>query len=189
MLVIYIGAKGRGKTASMIYEGLKYFKNGWKVYSNMQEVNYIPKERQLTYKQIKNIEKLGLKNCVILVDEIQRLFDSRKSANKQQIEFSHFIQQIRKYNIRILGTLQVFGNVEKRIREQSDILAFPKLNKEYGVCSIDYRDMSSVEDQFLHTGNLNVTLGSTINQANSVNITYYAKPIFKLYNHREKILT
>src|SRR6056297_1406672 len=166
MLVLYKGARGRGKTLTMIKDGLNYKYKGWKVYSNMENqkiAEYISNE------DILSIDKESdLKNCVLIIDEIQTLFDSRRSMKKENLNFSYFIQQIRKRNIILLCTTQYTNTVDLRLRQHIDILALPRHHNDLHVCVVNYIDMTSIED---------VEFGIT--EPKSVEIVYNAKPIYE----------
>ena len=175
MLVLYKGARGRGKTLTMIKDGLKYKNHGWKVFSNMENQKIA---QYMSNEKILNIDKESdIKNCVLVIDEIQTLFDSRRSMKKQNLDFSYFIQQIRKRNIILLCTTQYTNTVDLRLRQHIDILAVPRHDSEYNVCTVKYIDMTSIED---------VEYG--INEPKSVEIVYNAKQIYKLYNTDEMIV-
>lgn len=175
MLVLYKGARGRGKTLTMIKDALRYKRNGWDIYSNMenQEVaEYMSNEKIL------NIDKeTKLNRCVLVIDEIQTLFDSRRSMKKSNLDFSYFIQQLRKRGVILLCTTQYTNNVDLRLRQHIDILALPRHFKKYNVCEVTYVDMTSIED---------VEFGIT--EPRKVKITYNAKQIYGLYNTNEMIV-
>ena len=102
MIVLYTGRRGAGKTLSMVKDGYKFSLNGYKVYSNIELgfAEYVEND------WILNIHKTELHDIVLIIDEIQLLIDSRRSARKGNVDFSYFIQQIRKRNIIILCTTQ-----------------------------------------------------------------------------------
>lgn len=175
MIIIYVGRKGRGKTLTLVKDAYKYHLEGWKILSNMQELrfgeNFNPKDL------FDNNFLKSLKNTVLVIDEIQHFFDSRRSMNKKNVDFTHFLQQIRKNNIRLLGSIQRLGNVDLRVREQLDISVFPNHNKIFGVCEVRYVDETSIEDD---------ELGSTLKS--EIKIVFDARPVYQLYNTREQII-
>ena len=143
MVIIYQGSRGCGKTLSMVAQSLDFLQYGWKIYSNF----YLEYATILKNEEIINLDKSStLKNCVILVDELQILFDSRNWKDKKSITFSNFIQQIRKRNIVLIGTTQYVDTVEKRIRQHIDTLIKPKYYEDPQVCICQIIDLTSLED-------------------------------------------
>jgi hypothetical protein len=174
MILLYKGARGRGKTLTMLKDALVYYNNGWQVYRNMQNTiigEYISNEDLL--KIDKNTQ---MQQVVLVIDEIQTLFDSRRSMKKSNLDFSYFLQQIRKRGIILLCTTQYSNTIDLRLRQHIDILALPRHNKQYNVCSVKYIDLTSIEDQEYG-----------ITQPDSVKVSYDAKPIYKIYDTEEMI--
>ncbi|MFW6130088.1 MAG: hypothetical protein ACOC56_02815 [Atribacterota bacterium] len=173
-IVFYKGSRGKGKTLSMVKDGYEYHKNGWKVYRNF----FCLFGEYITNEEILNLDKTTtLKNCVIMIDEIQTLLDSRRFMGNKNVNFSHFIQQLRKRNITLLATAQFSNNVDLRFRQHIDITAYPDHIEKYPVCEILYIDVTSIEDDIL----------GEIQEPKIKRIVYNPKPIYKLYNTREMI--
>ena len=90
MIVVYIGRRGAGKTLTMVKDAYIYHLNGYNVFTNMQGVTF---GTYITNEDILKLDKTStLKNVVLLVDEIQILFDSRRAMKSINITFSNFIQ-------------------------------------------------------------------------------------------------
>ena len=111
------GLKGSGKTLVMTLLLYAEYKNGRKIYTNY-EVNFPHK--------ILDVEKLvkldiQLQNAVIGIDELHMICDSRRSGKKQNILLSYFVLQSRHRSIDLYYTTQFNGQVDKRIRENTDI--------------------------------------------------------------------
>jgi len=143
MIIMYKGRRGAGKTLTMVKDALGFYNNGWDIYSNFSI--------GIPYKKIDNVGLLNLgenniRDCVILVDEIQLLMDSRRSMKKENLNFSYFIQQIRKKGIVLLCTTQFTRTTDVRLREHVDIVVKPKFLKQYPVVEVEYFDMTSEED-------------------------------------------
>lgn len=174
MIYLYKGAKGKGKTLTMVKDAYLFHLEGKKVYSNMKSVKfaeYIPNE------EILKIDKNNsLKNCVLLIDELQTLFNARRSAKKQNLEFSFFIQQIRKRGVELLATSQYSNTTDLLFRQHIDYIVMPKFDKELNVCMAEYIDLNSLEDNL--TGEINMT----------VKIVFNGEEIFGLYNTNELIV-
>lgn len=179
MIILYKGARGRGKTLSMIKDGLAYYKKGYKILRNFSCAfgEYIASEDILQLSK-----ESDLFDCVIMIDEIQIFFDSRRSQLKQNILFSNFVQQIRKRNIIILCTTQYSNTIDSRLRQHLDIVAFPNYMRKYGLCEVTYFDLSTLQDDMLMLGDFAETRKKTIR------IVYDARPIYALYDTTEMIV-
>lgn len=167
-IVLYKGKRGCGKTLTMIKDGLIYSKNGYRILRNFNCSfgEYISEEEILELDKHSEIF-----NCVIMMDEIQIFFDARKSMRKVNINFSNFVQQIRKRNIVLLATTQFANTVDLRFRQHTDIICYPNYIKEFQVCECIYIDITSIEDTILNT----------IKSPKYVKLVYNAIPVFKLY--------
>lgn len=173
-LVLYKGKRGCGKTLTLVKDGFNYYKNGYKILANFECAfsEYISNEEIL-----KLDKNSGLFKCVIMIDELQILFDSRRSMRKENINFSNFIQQVRKRDIIILGATQFGNTIDLRFRQHADIICYPNFIKELDVCEAVYLDVTSVED----------TLFSVIKSPVFIKIIYDARKIYNLYNTSEMI--
>ena len=175
MIVLYKGARGRGKTLTMTKDALKYKNAGWDIYSNMEGLVFA---EYIAPVDILKIDKnSNMYNCVFVIDEIQALFDSRRSMKKENMNFSYFLQQIRKRGIILLCTTQYSNTVDIRLRQHVDVIAIPRYNREFEVCEVEYLDLSSIEDE---------EYGLTA--PTSKVITYDPRPIFGLYDTKEIII-
>ena len=169
MIVLYKGRRGAGKTITMIKDGYVYYKDGYKILRNFECAygDFITNEQILALNKSSNIQ-----NCVLMIDEMQIFFDSRRSMQKSSIEFSNFIQQIRKRNIILLCTTQYSNTIDMRLRQHLDIIAYPNYDKTYNVCEVIYIDLTSIEDNIL----------SGIQKPNYIQLVYFTESFFKLYN-------
>lgn len=176
MIILYKGARGRGKTLSMVKDGFLYNKAGYKVLRNFdcKFGDYISNEEILELDKFSNIF-----NCVIMIDEIQIFFDSRKSMKSSNINFSNFVQQIRKRGIIVLCTTQYSNTIDLRLRQHLDIIAFPNFISSLNVCEVSYLDLTRIEDSDLIIGSLS--------KPKVLKIVFDAIPIFKLYDTNEVI--
>lgn len=166
---LFQGRRGSGKTLTLVQLGLDYYTLGWKIFSNFK-CSYAKK---ISNDFIINLDTHSdLRDCVILVDEIQVLFDSRLWKSASSISFSHFLMQIRKRNIVILGSTQYVDTVEKRFRQHVDVLICPEFDEDYLVCYVTFYDLTSFEDSSV---------------PDFFSYAYYAKPLFPLYDTSEMI--
>lgn len=167
-IALYRGARGTGKSLTMTKDGYKYFMNGWPVYTNLSETPF----HQVTADFILSLSGDSmLKNCVLLIDEIEFFFDSREWNKAEARNFGRFLQQIRKRNVIILCTAQYSNLIDIRLRQQIDVVVICSF--EYPFCFGHYIDLTSFE--------------SNPTRPLSFKIKYYAPPIFKLYNTHEII--
>lgn len=172
MIYFYAGPKGSGKTLTMIKDAFIFHKRGYKVFTNMKSVTFGSYINNETILKINKESKL--KNCVLLIDEVQTLFNARRSMKKENVDFSFFIQQIRKREIEMLCTSQYTNTTDLILRQHIDILIKPKFFKKYDIVNVEYIDLNSI-DEFNLNGNVN-------------RLVFDAKPIYKLYNTNELIV-
>lgn len=122
MLYLYIGQVRNGKTVSAVTELKRFHDAGYIVYSNTWlSFPFVP----LFRKDIIEWEKINLNlppKCVMFIDEIDKWFDSRNSANSNNKVFSYFVSQLGKFSdnksmgLTLLGTTQFFSNMDIRGR-------------------------------------------------------------------------
>lgn len=172
MIVLYKGSRGKGKTLTMVKDAFHYYKRGYKVLANfnMKFGDYISSNDVLALDKTSE-----LMNCVLVLDELQIFFDSRNFRRKENIDFSNFIQQIRKRNVHILGTTQYVNAVELRFRQHIDIVVYPHFDKISFYCRVYYFDISILEDDLEDT------------KVSPSLIVYNARPIFDLYDTYEML--
>lgn len=177
-VVLYKGRRGCGKTLTMVKDGYNYYKNGWKILRNFNCAfgNYISEEEIL--KLDKNSR---LVNCVIMIDEVQIFFDSRRSMKKEALNFSNFIQQIRKRNIILLGTTQYANTIDLRFRQHTDFIVYPNFIKNLNVCEAIYLDATALES------NIDLDLNNQTIIPNQIKIVFDATKVFNLYLTEEMI--
>lgn len=149
VIIGYLGRRGKGKTTTMVLDAYKYYQRGFPIYTNLTNLK-IP-HTKLTDQQILDMaEQDEFINCVLMIDEIQVLFDSRTSNKKKNRNFLNFIQQLRKRGVRLLYTTQFARRVDVGIREHLDIEARPRLiittEKDKPLIEVTYLDLTSQED-------------------------------------------
>lgn len=170
-IVFYRGKRGSGKTLTMVKDAYNYYIQGIKIYSNIS----VSFEHEKINKQflINLMKDDSINNCVIIIDEIQIYFDSRRSASSKNVSFSKVVQQLRKRGIILLCTTQYTGTVELRIRQHIDIMVNCKHNDEFNICENEYIDLTRIEDGLVNT---------------SVNtIIFDASSVYNMYNTKEII--
>lgn len=178
MIVLYKGARGRGKTLTMVKDGYAYYLQGYQILRNFHAKfgKYIDNESILNLSKDSEIY-----NCVLMIDEIQIFFDNRRSMTKQNVTFSNFVQQIRKRGIIILCTTQYSNTVDMRLRQHLDIIAFPNFKHEGNICIVTYMDLTRLQDDDM------ILMQDTELKPTMIKIIFNAEPIFKLYDTSEMI--
>lgn len=175
MIYFYKGAKGKGKTLTMVKDAYVYHLNGYKIYSNMKSIKFAI---YISSEDIMKITKESpLRDCVLLIDEVQTLFNARRSMKKENVQFSFFIQQIRKRNIEMLATTQFSNSVDLIFRQHIDYIVSPHFDKDLNVCKVNYMDLNSVED-----------VGLSQSEPHTISVVYDATEIFGKYDTKELVL-
>ncbi len=123
MILGFIGTVGSGKTLSMTIQAYNYHKAGFNIYSNYHLA--FP-HTKLTKKKFDELieDKEQLQDCVLLLDELHIWLDSRSSGKTKNKAITYFILQTRKRNVRLLFSTQHFHQVDKRLRDTTDVLVY-----------------------------------------------------------------
>lgn len=121
MLCGFTGNMGSGKTLSLVSEIYKYYKLGYKIYSNV--AFSFPHEKLTLADLIEyNQNDYTLKDCVVVIDEAHIFLDSRTSYAKRNLVISYFLTQTRKKSVKLFYTTQKIHQIDKRLRENTDII-------------------------------------------------------------------
>lgn len=128
---IYFGMQGEGKTLSMVRHALQLKKKYPKVQLvsnlNLYDVDYIKFE---TFDELMHLFKTvsnGEKGVIYMIDEIHNYFHSHDSRSIPLWVVQVFSQQ-RKNRVLVLGTVQLWKDVTKVIRDQlQNIIACKKI--------------------------------------------------------------
>ena len=114
-LIFIFGKKGSGKSTYMVYLMLQHLKQGWNVYTNMEDVN-IPGVRIFPTDQLKNCAPDH--HSVLFIDEGGLIWDNRgfKSFDKG---YTEFFKLQRKYKCKVYINSQDF-DIDKKIRQLTD---------------------------------------------------------------------
>jgi len=160
------GLKASGKTLVMTWLLFREYLSGKKVYTNY-EVFFPHKIIDVQKMVTLNIE---LQDAVIGIDELHMICDSRRSGKKQNILMTYFILQSRHRSVNFYYTTQFDGQVDKRIRENTDINM---------VCENLYIDTD--KDGFNDLFRI-IIQDKRFRPIKFKQKILYGKPIFKLYN-------
>lgn len=112
-----------GKTLSLVRMAKSYADRGYKIFSNITLIGI--KYEKLTLKKLLNYaeNEEQFKDAFFIIDEFAIFVgDSRRAMSTRNLAISYFIVMSRKLNICIGLTVQVFGMIEKRVRQNTDIL-------------------------------------------------------------------
>ena len=120
MIVIYCGVMGAGKTISMVRQAYDYYKQGFRVLSNMNlNFPYTKIDSNFIVNFAKN--KKDIYDSVILIDELHTFMDSRRSIKGKNLMGSYFITQTRKQRVKLLGTTQHRHQIDRRVRDNTTL--------------------------------------------------------------------
>ena len=132
VLVMISGWRGVGKTLTMTMLGLiqreRYTEMGmknWKLMANYPVIGADVVDPKIV-DQLATFDP-RMSNSTVLVDELPSYFPNRKSLRGINVDFSTFIQQVRKRNIEIIFTAQVPLRVDVQITEQVDWYVIPEV--------------------------------------------------------------
>jgi hypothetical protein len=161
VIVGFIGELGTGKTLSMTwFAENKFHKHKIPVYAN-----YGFKHRKQFLKKPDDMK--NLKNGCIALDEVWLWLDSRAFMKKQNKFLSGILLKSRRRGLDILYTAQDFSQVEKRLRNITDILVYPEMSPKMTTCYA--KAYSRFSGKQLYT------------------VQIKTKPVFKLYSHTEEL--
>ena len=123
MIIGFIGSMRSGKTLLMTAHAYDLYKQGYKVISNYG-VSF--KHKPLSVKDIeesiKDKDTDYFENTVVLLDEVGVYIDSRTSATRRNRLYSYFLTQSGKLSTTIFWTSQYFGQIDKRLRQNTQIV-------------------------------------------------------------------
>ncbi len=143
-----VGSMGAGKTlfASAIAERLK---NYYTIMANYdlkcRDLDITPENVASLMFETRTIEGKKL----LIIDEFHIFSDSRLSSTNHNILMSYFITQTRKQNIQLIYTTQQFGQVDIRVRDNTDVLALPAYNAINDIMTVIFLKRDWLTSQFI----------------------------------------
>ena len=121
MIISFEGSMGQSKTTAAIAFALREQKEyGKKIISNVH-LNIVPYTQFSLEYFLENLTNTELEDCVLLLDEMYQLQDSRRSATKLNIVMSYFIVQTRKRGVDLYICTHHIENIDIRTRRAVDI--------------------------------------------------------------------
>lgn len=142
-----VGSMGAGKTlyASAIAERLKDY------YIIMANYDLKCREYDVTPENVATLmfETRALEGKkLLIIDEFHIFSDSRLSSTNHNILISYFITQVRKQDIQLIYTTQQLGQVDIRVRDNTDVLALPAYNPEKDIMNVIFLKRDWLTSQF-----------------------------------------
>lgn len=114
-IYIYTGLPGSGKTYVLVRKALVFLKQKKHVWSNFKIIPPVGFESYLhAWSSVSDLR--GVKNGIILMDEAQVYFNSRKWADLP-VEWHYKLQQHRKEGLHIYGSVQDIKRLDTIMRE------------------------------------------------------------------------
>lgn len=136
-----LGRRGHGKTTLLTIIGEDDCNKGKKIITNY-EVSF--PHTEMAFEDIVLLPD-SLQDCTLLLDELQVGASARTALKKDNQNINKFITQLRKRNIVLYYTTQIFKLVDKDIREQTDYIITTQrtdIENEFKVIVLDRHDFS-----------------------------------------------
>jgi len=159
-LIGFVGDLGSGKTLSLTYFAFRNWIKGREIFSN-----YTLDFNHTLIRTISNIESMREGFCAL--DEIWLWIDSRLSMTFKNRFLSLVLIKSRKRDLDIGYTSQHWMQVDCRVRNVTDFLAFPELTQNEKICRL--------------------RIVSYPYMTNTKTIVFRTEPFFEMYDHREEI--
>lgn len=119
MIVIFVGSQGSGKTISITKFLLQDYAKGKNIMTNfgLKGVKYKTITKKMLQEYAQNQDQIN--NTSIGLTELHTIIDSRSSGKNKFITW--FFLQLRKRGVTLYGDTQHFGQIDKRVREETDL--------------------------------------------------------------------
>lgn len=164
-IVAIIGLLGTGKTLALTYFAFKHYLKGERLYAS-----YCLKY-PLEYNHIRTLEEFKqMHDGIFFGDELWSWTDCRTSKSKMNKIITNILLRSRKRRLDIYYSSQFFKQPDKRLRELSQVIIKPSLNKSKTVCTLKYYSLSE-------NGSFVLTKIEKFN----------TEPIFNLYDTNEEV--
>ena len=170
-IMAIVGAMGAGKTllASAMALRLKPF------YTIIANYDLRIREYDILPENVSDLmftaEKVKGKKLMV-IDEFHIFSDSRLSGSHQNVLMSYFVTQTRKQDIQLIYTTQQFGQVDIRIRDNTDVMAIPDYDSATDTMNVVYMVKDWFSGQF-----------KTSHMKQYKNL----KPVFDIYSTKQLI--
>jgi len=131
LIIGFYGRRGKGKTLSATRLIEAYEKQGYKVFTNTPFTfphEMITKQMLIDYYNT----EVEWKKAVFFLDEAHMFLDSRRSGSGVSLIITYFILQTRKRGVKLVYTTQDKDQVDKRLRQQTEIDVYCDIHDYYG---------------------------------------------------------
>jgi len=191
MIVIFVGGQGSGKTISIVKYLLQDYTNGKNILTNfsLQDIKYEMLTKQMLIDYSKNQDQIN--NTSMGITELHTLIDSRASGKNKFLTW--FFLQLRKRGVTLYGDTQHFGQIDKRVREETDMFiecqTYLKNTNNYKLNPTFKKEFTDEEFERLYIKN-KCYVKRIVNGVQVYKIkSYYfkAKEVSKYYNTNEVI--
>jgi hypothetical protein len=120
MIITFEGVQGSGKTtAAVAYAYEDHTFDGRKVIAN-QHLNFEYQKFGLEW-FIEHLADHEMEDCILLLDEMYQIADSRNSGSKLNRLFSYFMVQTRKRRVDVYFCTHHIDHIDLRLRRAADI--------------------------------------------------------------------
>ena len=120
MIIGFYGRRGKGKTLSATRLIKAYKEEGYKVFTNTPfkfEHEIITKQMLIDYYNTDtNFDK-----AIFFLDEAHMFLDSRRGTSGLSLIITYFVLQTRKRGVKLIYTTQDKDQVDKRLRQQTEV--------------------------------------------------------------------
>lgn len=117
MIILIIGPPGAGKTRKLAMLVKERYDGGQTVVSNIKfTFPFTP------LASIDLSKEPELENCVMVLDEVHTIVDSRRSMRGATLDWSYLFLQTRKMRVDIVATSQFIGQPDLRFRDVVDLV-------------------------------------------------------------------
>lgn len=131
MIFAYLGRQGSGKTYLQSIMAL------WQAHSfNKPIISNYDLKYSKPVTEFSSFQQI--KSTVLSLDEMQWFVDSRES--KKNVDMTHYITQFRKLDIDFHYNTQRLNQIDKRLRENTDIIFLPNYYKHLNKLVFDIFD-------------------------------------------------
>jgi hypothetical protein len=166
VLFAIVGELGSGKTLALSYLAWNnWYKKGKKVFANYNFYGF-------PFTPVRTLPDLDkMKEGFFAGDELWLWLDSRATKNQKSLMVSSILLKSRKRGITIAYTTQSIHQVEKRIRDVTDFIAYPLMSVDNSWCRLEiFRGPKP-------------SISTRINPP----IYFLCEPIFAIYNTYEEV--
>lgn len=134
-VIIVLGERGAGKTLLMTAIAVdEYNNNKRRIFSNYH-LKGVPYDI-ITFKELIELPDY-LTNAIVCLDELQVGADSYKTFSKSNEGVNTFVTQLRKRKVTLYYTTQVYTQIAKRVRNQTNYIMQVIATDTPGVSQVD----------------------------------------------------